>query len=167
MSFIKTTFVTKNSVGIISKITKDIFINGINIDYSQMITKDNILIYNVETPYNDKEKMYNIFKQHNCDDLATLIYTNTNINNNKHYKKIIRISCFDNPGVIHSSSDVLNNLKINIDSLISNSESAPTTGSKVFNLNMNLSIPNHIDDYVIRKSFEPIISKYNIDLELE
>ena len=132
-----------------------------------MITKDNILIYNVESPYKDREKMYNIFKQHNCDDLTTLIDTNNNDNNNKYYKRIINISCFDNPGVIHSSSDVLNNLKISIDSLISNSESAPTTASKVFNLNMNLTIPKHIDYYVIKKSFEPIIRKYNIDLEIE
>ena len=77
MSFIKTTFITKNNVGTISKITKDIFKNGINIERSQMITKDNILIYNVESDYKNKQIMNDIFNKHNCHDLTDL-----NINNN-------------------------------------------------------------------------------------
>tara|TARA_B100000524_G_scaffold312236_1_gene189093 strand:- start:8694 stop:9194 length:501 start_codon:yes stop_codon:yes gene_type:complete len=166
MSFIKTTFITKNNVGTISKITKDIFKNGINIERSQMITKDNILIYNVESDYRNRQIMNDIFNKHNCHDLTDL-NTNNNFNIKNYYNKNIKLTCFDDTGVIHSSSDVLNNLKIDINTLISDSENAPMTASKVFNLTMNVNIPNHIDDYVIKKSFEPVINKYNIELNID
>lgn len=164
MSFIKTTFITQNSIGKISKITKEIFNRGINIKKSQMVTQKNLLIFSTqcENPYNND--MSDIVSKYNFTDLNN-IFKPYNIPHKNYYYKILTIKCSDSPGIIHHTSKIMNNLDINIQGLESNSELSPISNINLFNLKMTLNVPEKIKISDLEENMETIVDKYGIEYE--
>ena len=149
MRLFKTTFVTQNCIGKISKITKDIFNKGININKSQMVSHKNLLIFNAEYHNPRNITMDDLITKYNFADLKDIFEPNYHIQN-YYYKRLI-ISCADTPGIIHDTSDLCRKLNININSLDTNCETAAMSCMDIFNLNVYLEIPDDIKEYDLKK----------------
>ena len=161
--YTKTLFISKNYTGLIKKITKDIYNSGINIEKSQMIvTKENILILNTFTPYQNQDIMNSISNKYNEENIKSLIDINK-INANR-YKKLITMNTYDNTGIIHDTSNILSDNDIDIINLNTDSKLAPFTSSKVFNMDIVIDIPTRINNDKITELLTPIIDKYNPEL---
>ena len=163
--YFKTSFISKNYVGLIRNITKEIFKSGINIEKSQMIiTTENILIYNTFTSLNDTEIMNSISKKYNEDDINRL-FNIQNSNSNQYYKKI-NMTSFDNTGIIHDISNIITNNNMDIINLNTNVNLAPFTSSRIFDMNMVINMPENIDNDIITELLTPINIEYNPELEI-
>lgn len=165
MNSFKNVFITKNSKGVISKITKDIYNNGLNIRKSQMITNNNILIYKIQCKEKEVDIYNSILYKHNIDDIFDLD-KKYNFDFNNHYQKKLEIECCDNTGIIHNTSKALEELDINISKLESNTYHAPITSTELFNLRMEIDIPIHVKEEDISNKMEKLIDIFNIELKL-
>jgi glycine cleavage system regulatory protein len=162
MRLIKKTFITNNSIGKISKITKDIFNRGINIQKSQMVTNRNLLIFNTQYYNHTKIDMSDIVSKYNLKDLNQIFKQYTPPHKNYYYKTLT-INCSDTPGIIHHTSEIMSNLDINIQGLESNSELSPISSIDVFNLKMTLHIPHKLKISDLEEHMETIVDKYGIE----
>ena len=163
MSLFKTTFVTRNSTGKISKITKDIFNRGVNINKSQMVSQKNLLIFNAEYHNPRNIAMNDLIDKYNFTDLNDIFEPNYHTQN-YYYKRLI-ISCADTPGIIHDTSDLCRKLNININSLDTNCETGAMSCVDIFNLNVYLEIPADIKEYDLKKKMRILVDKYGIDID--
>lgn len=165
MNLIKATFITHNSIGKISKITKDIFNRGINISKSQMITHRNLLIFNTEYSNKNTDILKDIIDKYTLNDLGEIFKYDYEPYHNYYYKNL-QITCADTPGIIHIASDLMRNMNINIHSLDSNCKTIPITCAEVFNLNMCITVPQKIKVAEIEDNIKKIKDKYGIDYKL-
>lgn len=152
-------FVTKNSIGKISRITSDIFSSGVNIKSSQMICNNNILIYKINS---NKEIKNSILEKYN-KNLFDLLEDNNTIINNTKIKKL-SIDCSDSPGIIHETSNILEKMNININKLESSTYPAPISSIEIFNLKLDMNVPNEITNDEIKQKMKDIIERYNIEI---
>ena len=163
MSLLKTTFITKNSIGKISKITRDIFNRGININKSQMVTHRNLLIFNTEY-YNPMNIVIDdIITKYNFTDLNEIF--DPSYHTKKYYYKRLMISCSDTPGIIHDTSDLCSKLNININSLDTNCHKGAMSCVDIFNLNVYLEIPEHIREQDLKNKMSVLVDKYGIEID--
>ena len=161
MSYLKTTFITRNSIGKINKITKEMFNRGINIKKSQMVTHRNLLIFNTEYENPYKNDISDIVSKYNFTDLKHIFQSYTP-QKNYFYKKL-EIRCADSPGIIHHTSDVISNLNINIQDLESYSELSPISNTDVFHLKITLNIPDELDVSELEENMENIVDMYGVE----
>ena len=152
-------FVSKNSIGKISRITSDIFNSGVNIKSSQMISNNNILIYKITS---NKEIKNSILDKYNSN-LFDLLEDNSTIINRTKTKKLF-IDCSDSPGIIHETSNILEKMNININKLESGTYPAPISSMDIFNLKLEIDVPEEITNDEIKQKMENIIEKYNIEI---
>ena len=163
-SLSKTTFITRNTIGKFSKIAKDIFNRGININKSQMVTQKNLLIFKTEY-YNPMNiALDDIITKYNFKDLNEIFEPNGYYAKNYYYKRLT-ISCSDTPGIIHDTSDLCSKLNININSLDTNCEIGAMSCVDIFNLNLYLEIPEDIKEKDLKNKMSELVDKYGIDID--
>ena len=75
-------------------------------------------------------------------------------------------SCMDHPGVVHHISAVLRGLGINIESMETKTYFAPVSGTPLFQLEANLSVPARTDMNELLERCAEIQREQNIDIEL-
>ena len=75
-------------------------------------------------------------------------------------------SCMDHPGVVYQISGVLSSLGVNIESLETKTYSAPVSGTPLFQLQANVSVPVRTNINVLRDRIAEIQREQNIDIEL-
>lgn len=165
MSYLKSKIFTKNTFNMISSITKDIHLNGINIYKSTMASNPQFIMFDIETDNNSK-KIDIITKVYNNVDLNDAL-GNSDYDTKKNNFKNIKINCADNIGIIHDSCSILKDMNINVLNFKSNSNPAPFTSSHVFTLDMNIMVPNEIMNKDIEFNMQSFIDKYNIELILK
>jgi glycine cleavage system transcriptional repressor len=75
-------------------------------------------------------------------------------------------SCMDHPGIVYRLSGVLSSLGINIESMETKTYAAPVSGTPIFRLEANISIPTKTNINFLRQRFAEIQKEENIDIEL-
>jgi glycine cleavage system transcriptional repressor len=78
----------------------------------------------------------------------------------------LSVSCMDHPGIVYRLSGVLSNLGINIESMETKTYSAPVSGTPIFSLEADLSVPTKTNVNSLRQRFAEIQKEENIDIEL-
>jgi glycine cleavage system transcriptional repressor len=75
-------------------------------------------------------------------------------------------SCMDHPGIVYQISAVLSSLGINIESMETDTYAAPVSGTPIFRLEADLSVPTKTNIAQVRERFAAIQKEENIDIEL-
>lgn len=164
MSYLKSKIFTKNTFNMISNITKDIHQNGINIYKSTMASNPQFLMFDIETDIKCN-KIDNIIKIYNNIDLNDAL-GNSEYDSKKCNLKNIKISCADKTGIIHESCIIFKDMNINVLNFNSDSCSAPFTLSKLFNLDMNIRVPEDVKNKDIITNMQTFIDKYNVEFKI-
>jgi glycine cleavage system transcriptional repressor len=75
-------------------------------------------------------------------------------------------TCMDHPGIVYQISGMLSNLGVNIESMETKTYSAPVSGTPLFQLEAQISIPVHANINQLRDSLEELQREENIDIDL-
>jgi glycine cleavage system transcriptional repressor len=75
-------------------------------------------------------------------------------------------SCMDHPGIVYQISGVLSGLGCNIESMETKTYSAPVSGTPLFQIEANLSVPARTNINQLRERFAEIQREQNIDIEI-
>lgn len=75
-------------------------------------------------------------------------------------------SCMDHPGVVHKLSTVLSELGINIESMETETYAAPDSGTPIFRMEAELSIPANVNINRLRTQLDDMERQENIDIDL-
>ena len=75
-------------------------------------------------------------------------------------------SCMDHPGIVYRISAVLSAAGVNIESMETNTYSAPVSGTPIFQLEADLAIPVRTNINQLRECFAEIQREENIDIEI-
>jgi glycine cleavage system transcriptional repressor len=75
-------------------------------------------------------------------------------------------SCMDHPGIVHRISGVLRSLEVNIESMETRTYSAPVSGTTLFRLEAELSVPARTNINELRERLSEVQREENIDIEL-
>jgi glycine cleavage system transcriptional repressor len=75
-------------------------------------------------------------------------------------------SCMDHPGVVHRLSTILSDLGINIESMETETYAAPDSGTPIFRMEAELSIPAGVSINRLRTQLDEIERQENIDIDL-
>lgn len=75
-------------------------------------------------------------------------------------------SCMDHPGIVYQISGVLSALGINIESMATDTYAAPISGTPIFRLEAEISVPAKTNIAQLRERFAAIQREENIDIEI-
>lgn len=75
-------------------------------------------------------------------------------------------SCMDHPGIVYQISTVLTALGINIESMETDTYAAPVSGTPIFRLEAEISIPTKTNIAQLRERFAAIQHEENIDIDI-
>lgn len=79
----------------------------------------------------------------------------------------IEIIAMDHPGIVHDVTDYLAQQRINVEELQTDSYAAPHTGTPMFSLNLEITIPGSINIAEFRKNFRRFCDDLNLDVNFE
>ena len=79
----------------------------------------------------------------------------------------IEIISMDHPGIVHNVTDYLSAKHINVEELSTNSYSAAHTGTPMFSLDINITIPDNINVSNFKKEFTAFCDELNLDVSLK
>jgi glycine cleavage system transcriptional repressor len=72
----------------------------------------------------------------------------------------------DHPGIVYRISAILSSLGINIESMETKTYAAPVSGTPIFRLEADISVPTKIIINSVRERFAEIQKEENIDIDL-
>jgi glycine cleavage system transcriptional repressor len=75
-------------------------------------------------------------------------------------------SCMDHPGIVYQLSGILRRQGINIESMQTKTYAAPVSGTPIFRLEAEISVPTKTNINSLRECFAEIQREENIDIEL-
>lgn len=75
-------------------------------------------------------------------------------------------SCMDHPGIVYQISGVLSSLGINIEAMETDTYAAPISGTPIFRLAAEISIPAKTNIAQLRERFAAIQREENIDIDI-
>ena len=76
-------------------------------------------------------------------------------------------SCMDHPGIVYHISGLLRTLGVNIESMETRTYSAPVSGTPLFQLEAELSVPSRANIKDVRERLEELQREQNIDIDIE
>jgi len=74
-------------------------------------------------------------------------------------------SCLDHPGVVHEVSSALSGMGVNIESMETTAQTAPMSGTPIFQMEAFLSVPAQVNLHELRQKLDKIGKRENIDIE--
>ncbi len=78
----------------------------------------------------------------------------------------VRVVGLDRAGIVYRTSKLLASQGINITNLHTHVEPAPTTGSPVFTMVVEVSVPQELDRKVLRKELESLAQELQVEISL-
>tara|TARA_B110000967_G_scaffold183289_1_gene201868 strand:+ start:574 stop:990 length:417 start_codon:yes stop_codon:yes gene_type:complete len=82
-------------------------------------------------------------------------------------KKLISINCADTPGIIHESTKIISDMNIEIETLQSDTETAPISGCTIFNMSMVINIPKDVSTKEIKLNLYTLRDFYGFDIDYQ
>jgi glycine cleavage system transcriptional repressor len=75
-------------------------------------------------------------------------------------------SCMDHPGIVYLLTGILSGFNINIESMETKTYAAPVSGTPIFRLEAEISVPTKTNINALRERFAVVQKEENIDIEL-
>jgi glycine cleavage system transcriptional repressor len=75
-------------------------------------------------------------------------------------------SCMDHPGIVHQISNVLSSMGVNIETMETETYAAPISGTPIFRLEAEVSVPVTTNVNVLRQRFIEMQREENLDIDL-
>ena len=164
------TAVGPDQVGLVEKISQFIARHNCNIDDSKMAVfcGEFALIFLISGESGNLAKIANDHDQLEIETGLTISIktpaTRKPVESFLPYK--LTASCMDHPGIVYQISAVLSSLGINIESMETKTYAAPVSGTPIFRLEADISVPTETDMNSLRQRFADIQKEENIDIEL-
>jgi glycine cleavage system transcriptional repressor len=80
---------------------------------------------------------------------------------------VVEVIAMDHPGIVHEISRFFSDRKINVEEMDTSSYAAPHTGTRMFSLDMVVSIPATLSIPQLRDDFADFCDALNVDAVLE
>jgi glycine cleavage system transcriptional repressor len=164
------TAVGPDQVGLVEKISEFIARHGSNIEDSKMAVfcGEFALIILISGEGGNLHKIANHYRELEIETgLAIAIKTPISRKPAESFLPYtLTASCMDHPGIVYQLSGILSSLGINIESMETKTYAAPVSGTPIFRLEANISIPTRININSLRERFAAIQKEENIDIEL-
>jgi glycine cleavage system transcriptional repressor len=164
------TAVGPDQVGLVEKISQFIVRHGCNIEDSRMAVFYGefaviILITGASADLTSIAKAYHELERQTGLTIATKTPASRKPAELLLPYKLMA-SCMDHPGIVHKLSQALSSMGVNIESMETKTYPAPVSGTPIFSLEADLSIPAKTNINLLRERFAQIQRDENIDLEL-
>ena len=162
--------VGEDQVGLVEKISEFIKESGCNIEDSKMAVLAGefafmVLISGDEANINAvKENRQALASETGLDMYVRKPGARKKIQPSLPYR--FTASCMDHPGVVHRLSTILSDLGINIESMETETYAAPDSGTPIFRMEADLSIPAGVSINRLRTQLDEIERQENIDIDL-
>jgi glycine cleavage system transcriptional repressor len=164
------TAVGPDQVGLVEKISEFIARHSSNIEDSKMAVfcGEFALIILISGEGGNLHKIANHYRELEIETgLAIAIKTPTSRKPAESFLPYtLTASCMDHPGIVYQISGILSSFGINIESMETKTYAAPVSGTPIFRLEANISIPTRININSLRERFAAIQKEENIDIEL-
>ena len=164
------TAVGPDQVGLVEKISEFIARHSSNIEDSKMAVfcGEFALIILISGEGGNLHKIANHYRELEIETgLAIAIKTPTSRKPAESFLPYtLTASCMDHPGIVYQISGILSSFGINIESMETKTYAAPVSGTPIFRLEANISIPTRININALRERFAAIQKEENIDIEL-
>jgi glycine cleavage system transcriptional repressor len=164
------TAVGPDQVGLVEKISAFIAGYGCNIEDSKMaaFSGEFALIILISGESGALHKIANHYRELEIETgLAMAIKTPATRKQAASFLPYALIaSCMDHPGIVYRISGVLSSFGVNIESMETKTYAAPVSGTPIFRLEAELSVPTKTNINGLRERFAEIQREENIDIEL-
>jgi glycine cleavage system transcriptional repressor len=164
------TAVGPDQIGLVEKISEFISRHRCNIDDSKMAVfcGEFALIFLISGESGNLFKVANDYRELETQTGLTISIKTPAIRKPAEsflpYK--LTASCMDHPGIVYRISGILSGLGINIESMETKTHAAPVSGTPIFRLEADISIPTKININSLRERFAEIQKEENIDIDL-
>ena len=164
------TAIGPDNVGLVAKITQFISRHGCNIEDSRMAAFCGefaviILISGDRTRLDEVARSYREIEKET--GLSVAVKTPAAKKAGESFLSYrLTASCMDHPGIIHQISGLLRSVGVNIESMETKAYSAPVSGTPLFQLEAELTVPTRTNITDLRDRLEELQREANIDIEL-
>jgi glycine cleavage system transcriptional repressor len=162
--------VGSDRVGLVEQISEFVFKHGGNIEDSKMaiFCGEFALIHLIS---GDSQGLGNIAREYRELETQTGLSIWVKIPSKKEttgpsLSYSFRASCMDHPGVVYGFSGIFRRFGINIESMDTKTYAAPISGTPLFRLEAQISVPTKANIHAIRKELQDFANEENIDFEL-
>ncbi len=157
--------------GIVNDLSHAIYQLGCSISDSRMtiLGGEFAMLLLVEGPWNQLAKLEGQIKELEKKLSMTIVSRHTQ-HLPAHGDKLpysVEVVALDNPGIIHKLSNFFAQRHINIEELITSTYSAPHTGTQMFSVELNVSVPAQTQITELRDEFMDFCDTMNLDAILE
>jgi glycine cleavage system transcriptional repressor len=164
------TAVGPDQVGLVEKISEFIARHSSNIEDSKMAVfcGEFALIILISGEGGNLHKIANHYHELEIETgLAIAIKTPTSRKPAESFLPYtLTASCMDHPGIVYQISGILSSFGINIESMETKTYAAPVSGTPIFRLEAEISVPTKSNINALRERFAAIQKDENIDIEL-
>ena len=164
------TAVGPDQVGLVEKISEFIARHSSNIEDSKMAVfcGEFALIILISGEGGNLHKIANHYHELEIETgLAIAIKTPTSRKPAESFLPYtLTASCMDHPGIVYQISGILSSFGINIESMETKTYAAPVSGTPIFRLEAEISVPTKSNINALRERFAAIQKEENIDIEL-
>ena len=164
------TAVGPDQVGLVEKISEFIARHSSNIEDSKMAVfcGEFALIILISGEGGNLHKIANHYHELEIETgLAIAIKTPTSRKPAESFLPYtLTASCMDHPGIVYQISGILSSFGINIESMETKTYAAPVSGTPIFRLEAEISVPTKSNINALRERFATIQKDENIDIEL-
>lgn len=164
------TAVGPDRIGLVERISEFVFKRGCNIEDSKMAVfcGEFALILLIS---GDAESLERIAREH--PEIQTQTGLNVWVRTPSPKKAAepallyrLRASCMDHPGVVYRLSGIFTRSGINIESMETKTYAAPISGTPLFRLEAQISVPTRVNVHTLRSELQEFAAQENIDVEL-
>jgi len=79
----------------------------------------------------------------------------------------VNVVAMDHPGIVHQVSQFFSNKHINVEEMDTNAYAAPHTGTRMFSMDMTISVPGSVAIAALREEFSAFCDSLNLDSNIE
>jgi glycine cleavage system transcriptional repressor len=164
------TVVGPDQVGLVEKISEFMARHGCNIEDSKMAVfcGEFALIILISGDSGSLHKIANHYRELEIETgLAIAIKTPASRKPAESFLPYtLTASCMDHPGIVYLITGILSSFSINIESMETKTYAAPVSGTPIFRLEADISVPTKTNISALRERFAAIQKEENIDIEL-
>ena len=164
------TAVGPDQIGLVEKIAEFITRHGCNIEDSKMAVfcGEFALIVLTSGESGNLHQIANHYRDLEIETgLAIAIKTPTSRKPAESFLPYtLTASCMDHPGIVYLLTGILSGFNINIESMETKTYAAPVSGTPIFRLEAEISVPTKTNINALRERFAAVQKEENIDIEL-
>ena len=161
----------KDRPGIVNDLSHAIYQLGCSISDSRMtiLGGEFAMLLLVEGPWNQLAKFEGQIKdlENKLDMIIVSRQTHRLPPQGDKLPYSVEVVSLDHPGIVHKLSNFFSQRNINIEEFITSTYSAPHTGTQMFSVELNISVPAQTQINELRDEFMDFCDTMNLDAVLE